>query len=560
MALLKNKNNKVSNKETIKWIYSNFKKYMPSVGLLALNMTIVSLSSVFLALLSKQILDVATGSKSGGILYYGILLLVIIVVQIFISGFDIVYRNHITTKMNMLMRDKMFVKISLRKYSDVSKYHSGDLLNRMTSDTSVVVSGVVGIIPHIASMSSKIIGGIGALILLDKRVALLILGFGLFVPAIGRLLNKKFKHLHKEQQRTEGETRSFMQECFENIAVLKVFSGQKSFSKKLDGLMQNNYKYSMKRAVVSAVSHLSLYAFFTIGYYAVLVWGAGAISAKTITYGTLMAFLQLVQQLRAPMQNVSGIMPQYYSMLSSAERIIEIENGEYDKKTDEEKVSYLKKNFESVRFNNVSFSYKDEGVLENCNFTFKKGKITALTGESGSGKSTVFKLILGLYEAESGEIIVNEDILLDTSLRGIFAYVPQGNMILSGTVRENITLCDSQIPDEELIKAAKAACIYDIIKELPEGFDTPLTERGGGLSEGQIQRISIARALLTDAPILLLDEATSALDEATETQVLDNIKSMSDKTVLFVTHRNTSLKVCDKIIRVENKVFHTIKE
>ena len=557
---MKNKNNKVSNKETIKWIYSNFKKYMPSVGLLALNMTIVSLSSVFLALLSKQILDVATGSKSGGILYYGILLLVIIVVQIFISGFDIVYRNHITTKMNMLMRDKMFVKISLRKYSDVSKYHSGDLLNRMTSDTSVVVSGVVGIIPHIASMSSKIIGGIGALILLDKRVALLILGFGLFVPAIGRLLNKKFKHLHKEQQRTEGETRSFMQECFENIAVLKVFSGQKSFSKKLDGLMQNNYKYSMKRAVVSAVSHLSLYAFFTIGYYAVLVWGAGAISAKTITYGTLMAFLQLVQQLRAPMQNVSGIMPQYYSMLSSAERIIEIENGEYDKKTDEEKVSYLKKNFESVRFNNVSFSYKDEGVLENCNFTFKKGKITALTGESGSGKSTVFKLILGLYEAESGEIIVNEDILLDTSLRGIFAYVPQGNMILSGTVRENITLCDSQIPDEELIKAAKAACIYDIIKELPEGFDTPLTERGGGLSEGQIQRISIARALLTDAPILLLDEATSALDEATETQVLDNIKSMSDKTVLFVTHRNTSLKVCDKIIRVENKVFHTIKE
>lgn len=560
MALLKNKKAKVGNKQTIKWIYSNFKKYVPSVGLLAFNTTIVALSSVFLALLSKQILDIATASKGGSILFYGILLLVTIVFQILINGFDIIFRNYITTKMNMLMRDKMFVKISRRKYSDISKYHSGDLLNRMTSDTSVVVSGVVNIIPHIASMSSKIIGGIGALIILDKRVALLILIFGLCVPAIGRVLNKKFKYLHKEQQRTEGITRSFMQECFENIAILKVFSGQKSFSKKLGGLMENNYKYSMKRAVVSAISHLSLYTLFTVGYYAVLVWGAGAISAKTMTYGTLMAFLQLVQQLRAPMQNVSGIMPQYYSMLSSAERIIEIENGEYDTPIDEEKISYLKENFESVRFKNIYFSYKDEGVLQNCNFTFEKGKITALTGESGSGKSTVFKLILGLYEAESGEITVNDNIPLDTSIRSIFAYVPQGNMILSGTVRENITLCNEEIPDEELIKAAKAACIYDIIKELPEGFDTQLTERGGGLSEGQIQRISIARALLTDAPILLLDEATSALDEATETQVLDNIKSMSDKTVLFVTHRNTSLKVCDKIIRVENKVFGTVKE
>lgn len=560
MASLKNNKDNTSNKQTLKWICSNFKKYIPSVVLLAFNMTIISLSSVVLALLSKQVLDVATGGKGKSILFYGILLLSIIVLQILISAFDIIYRNHVTTKMNMLMRDKMFEKISCRKFSDVSKYHSGDLLNRMTSDTNVVVSGVVGIIPQIASMSSKIIGGIGALIILDKRVALLILGFGLCVPAVGRILNKRFKYLHKEQQRTEGETRSFMQECFENVAVLKVFSGQKAFSKKLNVLMENNYKFSMKRVYISAVTHLSLYAFFTIGYYAVLIWGAGAISSKTITYGTLMAFLQLVQQLRAPMQNVSGIMPQYYSMLSSAERIIEIENGDCDKQIDEEKVSYLKQNFESVSFKNICFSYKDEGVLNNCSFDFEKGKITALTGESGSGKSTVFKLILGLYDADSGEIVVNNDILLDTSIRGIFAYVPQGNMILSGTVRENITLYNKEIPEEELIRAAKAACIYDIIEELPNGFDTKLTERGGGLSEGQIQRISIARALLTDAPILLLDEATSALDEATETQVLDNIKSMSDKTVLFVTHRNTSLKVCDKIIHVENKVFKTIKE
>lgn len=560
MTLSKNKKEKWGNLKTVKWIYSSLKKYFPAVILIAVLTAVVSLSAVLLALVSKDVLDIATGTREGNIFKSGFILFLIVVIQILISGFDTVFKTHVNTKMNMLMRNKLFLKISQRKFSEVSNYHSGDLLNRMTSDISVVVSGAVSIIPNITSMITKIVGGISALILLDKRVALLILVFGISVPAIGRLLNKRYKYLHKLCQKSEGETRSFMQECFANIAVLKVFSGEKSFSKKLDGFLNNNYRLSMKRAGISAVTHLSLYAFFTVGYYAVLVWGADAISTGAITYGTLMAFLQLVQQLRAPMQNVSGILPQYYSMLSSAERIIEVENGEYDKQTDNEKVSELKKNFNSLEFKNVDFSYKDEQVLKNCSFSIEKGKVTALTGESGSGKSTVFKLILGLYEAQSGEMTINGNIPVDTSLRGVFTYVPQGNMILSGTVRENITLCNDNVSKEKLIQAAKAACIYDIIEELPDGFDTLLTERGGGLSEGQIQRISIARALLTDSPVLLLDEATSALDEATETQVLDNIKAMNEKTVLFITHRNTSLKVCDKIIRVENKVFGVIKE
>ena len=180
-------------------------------------------------------------------------------------------------------------------------------------------------------------------------------------------------------------------------------------------------------------------------------------------------------------------------------------------------------------------------------------KVLCIMGESGSGKSTIFKILLGLYEPQKGEITVNGNIPLDTSIRGIFAYVPQGNMILSGTVRENITICNENVTEEEIIKATKAAEIYDIIKALPDGFDTELSERGGGLSEGQLQRISIARALLTKAPVLLLDEATSALDEATETKVLNNIKEIEGKTILFVTHRNTSLKVCDKILHIEKE-------
>ena len=233
---------------------------------------------------------------------------------------------------------------------------------------------------------------------------------------------------------------------------------------------------------------------------------------------------------------------------------MEIENGTMDKAAKNETLTEIKKNFSGIELNNITFAYKDEIILKNLDLSVEKAKITAVTGESGSGKSTIFKLLLGLYEAQSGSITVNGSIPLDTSLRGIFAYVPQGNMILSGTVRENLTICNDNVSEEEIIKATKAAEIYDIISALPDGFETELSERGGGLSEGQLQRISIARALLTDAPVLLLDEATSALDEATETKVLNNIKEMEGKTILFVTHRNTSLKVCDKILHIEKEI------
>ena len=557
MTSLKNKTN---NKQTLGWIIKSSKRYIWAVVILTVLSASISLSAVALALVSKKVIDIATGNAQGDFLKSGLLLFAIVIFQIIISGINSILRVNVNSKLVIALRNRLFSKVSKRKYSELYEYHSGELVNRFTSDIDVVVSGCVNIVPSVVAMVSKIIGGISALLILDKRIALLILAFGITVPMLGRVINRRFKILHKQCQESEGKTRSFLQECFANIIVLKIFSSEASFAKKLGQYMKKNHQLKMKRAGISTVTHLSLHTFFTAGYYVVLLWGAGSIAKGAITYGTLNAFLQLVQQLRAPMQNVSGIMPQYYSMLASAERLIELENGDVDKAPDEEKISVIKKAFNSIEFKNIDFAYKDEAILSNCNFKVESGKITALTGESGSGKSTVLKLILGLYEAQNGTITINGDIPLDTSLRGIFAYVPQGNMILSGTVRENITLCNEKISEEELINVSKAACIYDIISELPDGFDTVLTERGGGLSEGQIQRISIARALLTDAPVLLFDEATSALDEATETELLNNIKVMKEKTVLFITHRNTSLKVCDKIIHVEDKVFKTIKE
>ena len=545
---------KENNGKTLLWIYKNCKRYLSVVVVITVFSAIVSLAAVALALVSKDVLDVATGNKAGSFIYYGALLLGIIAVQILLHITDVLLKAYANGKITIALRKNLFTAIGRRKYSEISEYHSGDLLNRLTSDAEVVTGTVVNIIPSISSMAAKIIGGIAALLVLDKRIALLILVFGITVPALGRLVSRKFKSLHKECQKTEGKSRAFMQECFENVVVLKAFEGEAPFVRKLNQYLKANYRVKMKRSGISVITNMSLYTFFTVGYYSVLLWGAGQISSGLITYGTLTAFLQLFQQLRAPLQNISGILPQYYSALASAERLMEIENGIMDKQPDNEKLSKVKANFSGIEIKNVTFAYKDEIILRDKSLYIEKGKITAITGESGSGKSTIFKILLGLYEPQEGSITVNGEVPLDTSLRGVFAYVPQGNMVLSGTVRENLTICNENVSEEEIVNATKAAEIYDVINTLPDGFDTELTERGGGLSEGQLQRISIARALLTDAPVLLLDEATSALDEATETRVLNNIKEMEGKTILFVTHRNTSLKVCDKILNIEKEI------
>ena len=561
MGLLNKKEKKSSDKKTLIWIFKRTKRYLPMVGVISVLAAVDSLTFVALALISKNILDVATGNLDSSILKQGIYLFTIIAIQISTLVIRSLLNTYTQSKMIISIRKYLFSLVCKRKYSEITEYHSGDLLNRFTSDAEVVVSGVTGIIPSVVAMAAKIIGGLSALIVLDARIAIIILVLGVSVPAIGRMINKKYKKLHKDVQRTEGKTRAFMQECFENIVVVKTFVSETPFLKRFSDYMRENFAIKMKRAKISVATNFGLYAFFTVGYYTVLVWGAGQIAGGAITYGTLMAFLQLVSQLRAPLQNVSGIMPQYYSALASAERLMETEEGNNDlPPVSEDKLDNIKNNFNSIQINDITFAYKDEVILNKCNFTAERGKITAITGESGSGKSTIFKIILGLYDPQNGNITINDDIILDTSMRGLFAYVPQGNMVLSGTIRENITLCNPDISEEELIKAAKSADIYDLISSLPEGFDTVVSERGGGLSEGQIQRISIARALLTDAPVLLLDEATSALDETTETTVLQNIKELSGKTILFVTHRNTSLKVCDKIIHVEDKKFQVIKE
>ena len=315
----------------------------------------------------------------------------------------------------------------------------------------------------------------------------------------------------------------------------------------------------MRRANFVTFANTGINSVFRIGWLYAMLWGCFGISRRTITYGTLMAVLQLVGQIQAPFASMSGLLSKFYSMLASAERINEIcALPDESPKTLGNTPVALYKRLENISFNGVTFAYnKDDIIIENADFTINKGDFTALTGLSGGGKSTLFLLLLGIYAPTSGDIIFKTQegcYKTGRDTRCIFAYVPQGNTLFSGTLRENITMFCENADEADIINAAKTACIYDIIRSLPKGLDTVIGERGLGISEGQAQRIAVARALISPSPILLLDEATSALDEKTEAQLLKNISNGKNKTCFIVTHRPAALAICNRRLSVENGV------
>ena len=552
----------MDNKKTAKWIFIRLKKFIPAVIIISLMSTFVSLGGIALILITRQILNDAQAGITGAELRVNIIwLIVVLIAQIAINLVDGFIKNKTIFKMDIHLKDRIFREIIAKDYSKISKLHSGELVTRLSSDVDVIVRGMASIIPSVISTVAKLIAGVSVFMALDPLVAIIIIVIGFLFPLIGRIISKKYKHLHKKAQETEGAVRSFLQESIQNVIVIKTFSANNPVRQKLLGYLNENLKVKMKRTWLSLFMHTGLYGSFTLGYYGVLIWGALQIAAGTLAYGTFFAFLELVGILRNPLQSISGILPQYYSTLASAERLIELESIENEPIDTEIDVKNMYENMLFIEAKGLTFSYDKEPVINRSDLTINKGSICALMGESGTGKSTLFRLLLGLYKPSDGELFIKTkdgEIPLDSTMRRLFSYVPQGDMILSGSIRENITFLSGDVTEEMLENAAKQAVIYDFIKSLPDGFDTKIGERGLGLSEGQLQRIAIARALLNDAPILLLDECTSALDIETELKLLENLKENRDKTVILITHRRAALDICDTVLTLKKgKIKHS---
>ncbi len=548
----------MKNTTALNWIKRNSVSELPGMVSLIICDALSSVCSVSMAVFAKLIIDSAQKGNMDGLVRNAVILLLVIIAQIALKLLSKALEVRVSGKLEMKYKTELFSNILKKDYLKISRYHSGELMTRLTSDITVVSQAVTTIIPGIVSTVTRLVCAFAVLFALDKWFALLFLlaGFVLFV--FTRIFRGSMKKLHRAVQETDGSVRSFMQESIESVLVIKIFNVGEKILKRAEALQKNNFDAKIKKNRWSIFANLGFSAAFSLGYLFGLVWSGIKLCTGSITFGTLTAIIQLISQVQVPFTSLSGIVPQYYSMIASAERIIEIENMSASKSVNDKNISIEKIYSEmgGICFDGVSFGYGRDTVIENGTFEIKKNDFTVISGISGIGKSTLFKLLVGVIPPDSGKIYIKSgdgEYGIDKYMRSLFAYVPQGNMLFSGTIRDNIRFVNSNADDEEVMHAAEVSCAAEFINALPDGLDTVLLEGGHGLSEGQIQRLAIARAVLTDAPILLLDEATSALDEKTEKQVLSNIRELKEKTCVIISHKSAAYEICNKELKIDNK-------
>lgn len=536
-----------------KWIWQTAKPQLPFLVLLMFGNALSAVCAVSVALFSKRIVDAAQNGDFTALLRAGAVLLCVVLLQIGLRILDNSLAVRVSGKLEMACKRRLFSKILQKEYSAVTAYHSGELMTRLTSDITVVTDNATVLLPTAVSMLTRLVLAFAVIASLDIRFALLILAAGAILFACSRAFRGKIKKLHKTVQASDGRLRAFLQESIESLLAVQVFGVQEKVLREADERQADNFDAKIRRNHWSIAANAGFLALFSFGTLLTLLWCGWKLAAGAITFGTLTALLQLVNQVQTPLTNLSGLMPKYYSMLSSAERLMEIET--LPEETQAHTESAPVRDFESARFHSVSFAYGQNEVFTDADFEIRKNDFVVISGISGIGKSTLFKLLLGVLTPASGEITVTAGGCIypaDKNTRGLFAYVPQGNLLFSGTVRDNIRFIKEDATDEEVLHAAKIACADTFLEELPEGLDTPLGEGGRGLSEGQMQRIAVARAILTDAPVLLLDEATSALDEETEARLLSNIRALENKTCLIISHKKAAYAVCTRELTVKD--------
>ena len=436
-------------------------------------------------------------------------------------------------------------------YADVSAFHTGELLNRLNNDIRTVNEGFLSTLPGLLSMVTRLAAAALVLGSLDRRLTLLLLLLAAVVILVTGLARRKLKDLHKAVSTAEGRVSGFLQETLEKLLLVQAMGVEDEIERRSDVLMEERYALQRKRRRVSLLANSGVAILSRLSAFGALVWCASGVLRGTMTFGDLTAITQLVNQLRSPMVNLSGIFPKYTAMAAALERLMETDGlCSREEETASDNIPDLYPAMECIVGRNLAFAYgADKEIFTPCTFMIGRGSFTVITGPSGGGKSTLLKLLMGIYPLKSGTLEVWCDDTsrhpLDRSTRRLFAYVPQGNLIFSGTLRENLLLTRPEATEGEIRHAIFVSGMDGYLPELPDGLDTILGENAHGLSEGQAQRLSIARAVLSGAPILLLDECTSALDAETEQIVLGRLSQLQDKTCIAVTHRPYALELAD---------------
>lgn len=556
--------------QTLKWLYQVPGRKRGYVLILALLHALLGVTGVAYAVLMRGIVDSASAQNAPRFWHYAALVLALVLAQLAVNALNRWLYERFRSGIENTFKQRLFHEILTRDYARVSAVHSGEWLNRLTSDTAVVANAYTEILPGLTGMLIRLISALVMIVALDKRFAAILLPAGAAVLLMAALFRKRLKNLHRLVQEMDGRLRVFFQERIGNLLVLHAFAAEKPAEREAAESMEAHRRARMKKIRFSNVCNVGFGAAMNAMYFfGVIYCGYGMLKGR-ISFGTLTAITMLISQIQSPFANISAYLPGYYTMLASAERLMEIEALEADRKTplmDTAEVAEIyRSRLAAFGLDKVTFSYaaapggaeqaeaKTLPALKELSLEIHKGEIVAFTGHSGCGKSTALKLLMCIYPPDAGSCYLRytdgSTRELDAGWRRLFAYVPQGNALMSGTLREVVSFAAPERAgdDAALWHALEIACADGFVRELKEGLDASLGERGAGLSEGQMQRIAIARAIFAESPVLLLDEATSALDGETERQLLENLRHMTDRTVVIVTHRPAALSICDRVV------------
>ena len=499
----------------------------------------------------QRAIDVASGARQGSI--YGAVALMgtLILCDFGLNIASTWVRNILGVKAQNRMQQRMLDRILRSEWHGKEHRHSGDVLNRLEFDVSNVVGFLTETIPSTLSVVAMFVGAFCYLLSMDVVLALVTVAIIPVFVAFSKIYVGQMRRLTREVRSSDSKVQSVLQETIQRRVLIKTLEADGAMVGRLEDTHCELRRRVVKRTAFSVFSNLVLNFGFALGYLVAFLWAAVRMSEKTLTFGGMTAFLQLVNRIQSPARSLTKLVPAFVSVFTAAERLMELEDNPLEEQGD----PILLPKPCGVRLEDVGYAYDEANgsVITHLNFDFRPGSCTAVLGETGAGKTTLIRLVLALLRPQQGRIVLyggDKRHELSPRLRCNFVYVPQGNTLMSGTIRDNLRLGKPDASDEEMAEALKTSCA-DFVMQLPDGLDTMCSEAGGGLSEGQAQRIAIARALLRDRAVMLFDEATSALDPETERLLLHNILAAHDKTVIFVTHRPAVVDYCDQTLRID---------
>lgn len=538
------------------FILNCYKNCFTTISILIILNCSLSLINVVQAIVCKNVLDSAT-SISPNLKINIILLGIVLLVTFFIKSINPIITAYLSNKIENSIQRKLFCNIINSSWNVHSKYHSVDLLTRLTNDSKSISSTLSSTIPQIISLLVMLISSVVVLFKISLTmaiVAIIVFPILILLSLIYARIQKKY---YIKIQNLESKYNSFIQETLINSLIVKCFSLEKIKQEQIVNIQKKRINLSLKNASLGAFSGAFLTLSTIIGYFAVFSWGAYNLSNGIQIFGSLTATLQLFGTIQTPIYGLAYALPQIISCYAASTRLQEL--NALPLEVHNKSIILPKKNLD-ININNVTYGYDEKKIiLEDVNLELHSGEIVGLIGPSGEGKTTLIRLILSLISPVSGEITINGT-PINPIHRNLISYVPQGNTLFSGSIYDNLILDDTSLTKEEIIVALKNSSAYKFVSQLEDKLDTKIGEKNDGLSEGQAQRLTIARAFLRKRPILILDEATSSLDPDTELKILNSIKNLDYRPLcIIITHRLSALNICHKVYKLENRKLNLYK-